>query len=293
MNLSRKSGMLAATGHGIRGAFSWRLILLWILFLAIPTLLVAMPQWRLLMPMIGYSVDADSWASTFNVPAIGDLIMAIGRRNGSPVPGSGTALLLTLLLSPLLTGMLVTQIRQGGGLGFRELIQGGIAEYGRLFRLLLVSIIPMGIAFGIAAAGMSAAGDAADEAIYAADADFAKNLAMIFGGIVLLLAHSTVEAGRAYLAMDGRLRSAFRAWWRGLKLLLRRPVATLGVYLLTTIISLLAALLFITLRVNVSAAGIGGFVLAMLLTQLIVASLVWGRIARLGGISRLADAPRR
>ncbi|MEZ5464621.1 MAG: hypothetical protein R3F22_05210 [Lysobacteraceae bacterium] len=293
MSLSRKSGLLSATGHGIRSAFSLRLILLWLLFLAIPALLVAIPQWQQLMPMIGYSVDADGWASSFNVPVIGDLIMAIGRGNGSPMPNSGPAMLLTLLLSPLLTGMLVAQIRQGGGLGFRELIQGGIAEYGRLFRLMLVSIIPMGIAFGLAAAAASAAGDSADEAIYAVDADFAKNLAMIFGGIVLLLAHSTVEAGRAQFAADGRLRSAFKAWWRGLKLLLRRPVATLGVYLLTTILSLLAALLFITLRVHVSAAGTGGFLLAIGLTQLIIASLAWGRIARIGGLARLVDGQGR
>ena len=293
MSLSRKSGVLSATGHGIRGAFSWRLILLWILFLAIPTLLVAIPQWQQLMPMLGYSVDADSWASQISVPVIGDLVMAIGRNNGSPLPNGGLGALLAVLLSPLLTGMAVAQIRHGQSMGFRELIQGGVAEYGRLFRLLLVSIIPMGIAFGIAAAAASAASDSADEAIYAADADFAKNLAMIFGGIVLVLAHSTLEAGRAQFAVDGRLRSAFKAWWRGLKLLLRRPIATLGVYLLVTIISLLAALLFITLRINVSAAGTGGFLIAILLTQLIVASLTWGRIARIAGLSRLVDGSRR
>lgn len=293
MSPSRNSGLLAATGHGIRSAFSWRLILLWLLFLAIPALLVAIPQWQQLMPMIGYAVDADAWSSTVNVPVIGDLLMAFSRNGVSPVPNTLPAILLTLLLSPLLTGMLVTQLRQGHSLGFRELLQGGIAEYGRLFRLMLVSLIPMGIALGLATAAGSAAGDAADEAIYSADADFAKNLALIFGAIVLLLAHSTVEAGRAQFAVDGRLRSAFKAWWRGLKLLLRRPIATLGVYLLTTIVSLLAALLFIVLRSNVSAAGIGGFLLAILLTQLIVASLAWGRIARLGGLARLADSSRR
>ena len=293
MSLSRKSGLLSATGHGIRSAFSWRLILLWILFLAIPTLLVVIPQWFQLKPMIGYSVEADSWASGLSVPMIGDLLMAIGRNNGSPLPNGGLSTLITLLLSPLLTGMLVTQLRQGHALGFRELIQGGIAEYGRLFRLMLVSIIPMGIAFGIAAAAVSAAGDAADEAIYSSDADFAKNLSLIFSGIVLLLAHSTVEAGRAQFAVDGRLRSAFRAWWRGLKLLLRRPVAVLGVYLLTTIISLLAALLFVTLRIHVSAVGTVGFLLAILCTQLIVASVCWGRIARLGGLARLVNTGSR
>ena len=67
-------------------------------------------------------------------------------------------------------------------------------------------------------------------------------------GLLFVLAHASLEAGRGWLAADGRLRSALKAWWRGLKLLARRPFAVLSVYLGTTLLGLALAALLLLLR---------------------------------------------
>ena len=117
----------------------------------------------------------------------------------------------------------------------------------------------------------------------------------VFGlGLALFaLASASLDAGRGWIAADGRLRSAIKAWWRGLKLLLRRPLAVLGTWLATTLLGLVLALLFAWLRGMVSPAGFGGFLLALLLGFGIAASLAWGRIARLYGMKALAEDAQR
>ena len=113
-------------------------------------------------------------------------------------------------------------------------------------------------------------------------------------GLLLLLAHAGIEAGRGWLATDARLRSALKAWWRGMKLLFRRPLAVLSAYLLPTLCSLLLALAMVALRQRVDAGGLGGFLLALLLACAIAGSLAWGKVARLFALRALAaDAHAR
>ena len=81
-----------------------------------------------------------------------------------------------------------------------------------------------------------------------------------------------------------------RAWWRGVKLLLRRPLATLLVYLVASIAGVGLALLFAWLRLRVDGAAAGATVLSFLAGQGIVAMLAFGRIARLYGMGELAAA---
>jgi len=59
-------------------------------------------------------------------------------------------------------------------------------------------------------------------------------------------------------------------------------------WLVTTALGLALALLFAWLRQFAGGAGIGGFLLAMLLGCGIAAGLAWGRIARLYAMSALA-----
>ena len=54
--------------------------------------------------------------------------------------------------------------------------------------------------------------------------------------MAFVLAHVTIEAGRAVLAADPSRRSAVKAWWRGVVLFARRPVAVLVVYLGTVLV---------------------------------------------------------
>ena len=117
-------------------------------------------------------------------------------------------------------------------------------------------------------------------------------LAILVLLLLLALAHATLDAGRAALALDRRRRSALGAWWDGCKLLLRRPLATLGAYLAITLAALALAALLSLARIHLPPVGAAGFIGAFLLTQLIVMVLAWMRTARLFAMVELARSAR-
>src|SRR5690606_21268689 len=115
-------------------------------------------------------------------------------------PGSlGASTVLMLLLSPWLTGMVVASMRAGRRLGFGELIRGGLAEYWRLLRMMLWSLIPLGIALAVGGGILGALKDGSEGAIVAADVESATRTGMIVLALLFVLAHATVEAGRGWL----------------------------------------------------------------------------------------------
>jgi len=107
------------------------------------------------------------------------------------------------------------------------------------------------------------------------------------GGFFLLLAHASVETGRAWLGIDLSRHSAIRAWWRGCRLLLRRPFSVLGIYLLSTALAALIYLPLLLARAHTPAVGALGLLGAFVLTQLAVAVMAWGRAVRLAGLGAL------
>jgi hypothetical protein len=106
--------------------------------------------------------------------------------------------------------------------------------------------------------------------------------------VLLLLAHATVDGARALLGNDRRRRSAFLAWWHACKLLVRRPVALLGAYLVVSVIGLAAAALLALARAHLPALGAGGTLGALVLAQLLVLVLGWTRSARLFALMNVA-----
>ena len=284
----RKRSGLRALIAGLGDALQWRLLLLWALGLLLPTAVVALPVWHSLSAQFDHSLQVERIASAFEPMA---MFGAIGNisETGAWFGGAGIgALALTLLLSPWLTGMVVASIRTGYPLGFSGLVGGGAREYGRMLRTLLWSLLPLGIAFGIGAALMGMANKSTADAILSADVDRARNIALGVAAVLLVLAHASVEAGRGVIASDPARRSAVRAWGRGAMLLLRRPVATLLVYLGTALVGYGLALGFGLLRVQASGSGWLELLLGLVLTQLLVASIAWGRSARLYAMADLA-----
>lgn len=290
MNNSSRRGGVAAMISGLGNAFQWRLLLWWLLALWLPTLLVALPLWSGLQAQWGESPQAAAIAAARDLPLLVDAMVGMEGAMAGINVAAIFATLLTLLLSPWLTGMVVASIRAGRRLGMGELLHGGLNEYGRMFRMLLWSILPLGIAIGLGVAALHLADKHTENAILASQADNAKRIGLIVLVLLFVFAHMTVEAGRGWLGANAGLRSVIRAWWRGTKLVLRRPFAALAVYLGTSIAGYGLAALFGLWRLNTSGAGIGGFLLALLLTQLAVAALAWGRIARLYGFADLAGA---
>lgn len=293
MNTSSRRNIFSRSGFraliaGCGAALQWRLLLLWLLAMLLPTLLIALPTSAWLQAQFGYSVHAADVANGRNLPLLLDGLFSIGESRSWLRSSAALATIMAVLLSPWLNGMVIASIRAGRRLGFGELLQGGLAEYGRMFRTLLWSLLPLGIAIAIGAWLISLSGKQVDAAILASDVEGIGRIALWSAVALFVLAHATVEAGRGWIGADRGLRSAIRAWWRGAKLLVRRPIAVLAVYLGTAIAGYGLAALFGALRLQFNGAGAGGFIIALLLTQLVVIALAWGRIARLYGMADLA-----
>jgi hypothetical protein len=278
------SALMAALAAGLR----WPVLLWWLIALAVPALIALLPIWTGLQSQFAYSPKSAAIAAMDDLPLMIEGLRGMsGQLQGISLAGM-VATAISLLLSPWLTGMVVVSIRAGRSLGMGELAHAGLSEYGRMLRMLLWSIIPMGIAIAVGAAIFAALGKQAENAILASEAARASYIGMGVIAVLAFFAHATVEAGRGWMAADIGLRSVIRAWWRGLKLVLSRPLASLGVYLGTAIAGYGLALVFAWLRLKTGGPGTGGFVLGLIVTQLLVAMLAYARIARLHGFAILA-----
>ena len=292
---NNKQGAFAALGGGLARALQWRMLVLWAAGLAIPALVATLPMWQALSARLDHSVHASTIAQRFDFGWMFETVVPMLKDNGDALSGAGIAsVLLALLISPWLTGMVVASIRAGDTLRFGNLLQFGLREYGRMARMLLWAAIPLGIAFAIFGGVSGWAEKQANLAILPNGADNAQRIAMLVLGVAFVLAHATVEAGRGMLAAEPSKRSVVKAWWRGTQMFARRPIAVLVVYLGTMLAGEGLALAFAFARTQVTAASVGGFVIGLLLVQLVVAAIAWGRVARLYGMATLArDAQHR
>jgi hypothetical protein len=275
-----------------RAALQWRLLLWWAVLLLLPTVVATLPVWQLLSANLDHSVYAAQLANKLDMIALADILTS-ARERASLAGGGIVALGLTLLLSPLLSGMTIHAARAAKRPGFSELLAGGAQEYARMFRMLVWSVVPLALAGIVAGIAFKLAGNAAEKAILETDADRASHLALFAAAVVFALVHATIDAGRALLGNEGRRRSAIVAWGGGVKLLLRRPFALLGVYLAITGAGLVLAALLAWARLHVPALGAGGTVGAILLAQLAVLVLGWMRSARLIAMMALTRARER
>lgn len=294
MNAHAKRSALSALGLGVVGALQWRLMLLWILITLLPTLVVALPLWRVLDDLVGHSVHAEQWATHFNGIFFADVFGALQR---SPWIGSAFAAgaLLTLAVSPFLAGMAVAGGRANRALSFGGLLQGGATEYGRMLRVLPLSLIPYGLVV-LATRGISSfADDKLDAALLPSTADTYRYLVLGVTLLSFVIAQAIVEAARAQFIADITLRSALRALGRGFMQVIRRPFASLLVYLLITLVGVGLSVLIAAWRGRSVAVG-SEWLSAFLIVQLGVAVVAWMRTARLlalAGLSNVTQHRRR
>jgi len=286
-HVSRRVNLGAAARAPLM-AMQWRLLLLWVLLLLLPTAVVSLPLWRALSGLLDHSVHAQAWAAQFSPLMFGDTMSALsdsaGWFNGVALLG----LLLTLLLSPFLNGMVIGSGRAGRVLGFSHLLQCGIVEYGRMFRLMLWSILPYAVMAALIGFVLHALDEIDRKAVLESQVDSASHIAIGVAVLLFVLAQAIVESGRAAFIADSSLRSATRAFGRGFMQLLRRPFSTLLCYLLISLIGYAIALALGVGRVQTPALGVGGLVLAVLLAQLVVLVLGWVRVARLFALAEVA-----
>lgn len=279
---------LGAVARAPLAAMQWRLLLLWVLLLLLPTAVVSLPLWRSLSGLLDHSVQVPAWAAQFSPVMFGDTMSALRDNSGWLGGVALLGLLLTLLLSPFLNGMVIGSGRAGRVLGFSHLLQCGIVEYGRMFRLMLWSVLP----YAVMAVLIGVVFDAVDRidarAVLESQADRASHMALWLAVLLFVLAQAIVESGRAAFIADSSLRSATRAFGRGFMQLLRRPFSTLLSYLLISLVGYAIALAIGVGRVHTPAIGVGGLVLAILLAQLVVLVLGWVRVARLFALAEVS-----
>jgi hypothetical protein len=95
-------------------------------------------------------VYAKQIAARFDLAWMIEVFSPVMKNSGHRAHGRGHhGLVLALLIAPWLTGMVVASIRAGVNLRFGNLLQFGLREYGRMARMLVWAIIPVGIAFAL------------------------------------------------------------------------------------------------------------------------------------------------
>lgn len=278
---------LGAVATAPFAALQWRLLSLWMLATLIATSVAALPLLQSLGALLDHSTHAHAWAQQFDGLMFGDVAMALSREHAALHGAVLASLLSMLLLLPWLNGMVIASGRAGRTLSFGQLLREGLGEYGRMFRLMLWSMLPYALAGLLVQTGFDRADDRSDLATLQSQADSALHLAWWFAGVVVVVAQAWIEAARASFIADAGLRSASIAMLRGLLQLVGRPLSTLLAYLLITAVGLAVALAFGWLRTRTVSVGAPALCWGFLLSQLIVAALGWMRIARLFALAEV------
>lgn len=269
-------------------AAGWRLLLLFAAASAVPALLAVLPIWSFLSAQLGHALHAAALARALDASALADLL-----RAQAEVPGGGAALptglaagaVAAFLLAPVHAGAALAAARTGEPLPLRELLRGAGEHYGRLLRMAVVAVLPLGLAGGLAAGLLRLARHAGQRAVTEAAAERAHLAAWAAAAVLAWLAHLTLDAGRAQLAVRPSRTSALLAWGAGLRLLRRRPLAAGGLGLAGTAAGLGGALLIAALRQRL-LPGLAGLWLA----PVAAACVGWGHGARLVGLAHLGRA---
>jgi hypothetical protein len=265
--------------RGARQALQWRLLLLWLAALALPLLLAMLPLWAALAALLDRATLGVRLVHGTDIAVLAETLGALGERGTLPAAALGSGLVFLALL-PWIAGVAMAAARAPQPLGFAALLQGGLHDYGRMARLWMLALLPLGIAAALAAGVFHLIGETVRTTTLEDDAAWLGRGAAALALLLVLLAHATVDAARAQLVLEPRQRSVWRAWWRGLRGLRLQP-ARLLLYAAPTAAGLLLAGLVGVLRLHVAPATMATTLLALLLGQAVVLVLGWMRAARL------------
>jgi hypothetical protein len=286
--MSEARRRLAMLMNALRAGLEWRVLSMFALAMLLPTLVAVAPAWHLLGSALDRSPRAVEIAQRFDILAFEDLAVLFRRGAPALVGAGGAATVLALFLFPLITGMMLSVANGLRTSKAMLLVQNGVAWYGRAFRSWLVSWIPLGVAAALTGLAFKLARGSIDRAGLVSQANWASRSATAVAILGFVLAHVTVEAGRAELAADERRHSALRAWVAGLRHIVERPVALFGLYLGVTLASLLLASVLGLLRIRVVGSTGFTFGFGVVLTQLAVVAIGWGKASRLMALTELA-----
>jgi hypothetical protein len=272
----------------------WRYLLVFVAGTLLPSVLALAPAHRFFGDLFNTSPRAGQLVARLDSAAFFEVMRQLGEPAGmAVVPGVMGSLIVTLAMGPALAGAAATVALSDTPPTLSALLAGAGRLYLRMFRMALVSILPVGVAAAAGGALVHFVGKANAHVVL--DGTASRNATLAWLALILLvaLAEWTVEAGRAVLVAEPDRRSAFRAWLRAVRLTLRRPAPVLGMCAGTTIASLLLAALLTALRLRLFPAGWATIALDFLVAQAAVAAVGWGRASRLAGLVDIvrAEAP--
>ena len=283
--------------RSLRQALQWRFLLLWLALVGVPAAVALAPLSARLHGILDHSSRAKELVAALDSHAIVDLLKQTREPGFGPSLGAGGALatLLAILLMPFGAGAALAMARSEEPLRFGTLLAGAGENYGRMLRMLAVAILPLGVAAVAAGALMKGISKFEQRALLESQAMRATRLSMAAIALVFFVAQLTLDAGRAHFAAEPHRRSAFLAWWSGVRLLVRLPLRVLGFGLGTALTGAGLSAAFLLLRLRIQQAGPLTVLVAFLLAELAVASVGWDRAARLVGLAELvrADAAER
>ena len=278
--------------HAHTVALQWRLLLVWTAAMLSPTALLAWPLWAMLAGQLDRSLYAGQWAQQLDAMVLADLAAKL-MDNAATIGQAGlTALLLTVLMSPLLNGAIVAAARAPAPLKIVPLLQKGLQDYGRMLRMWIWALVLMGAAGAASGGVFHLVGKYADKAILESDATLVNRMALGITALVFLLIHLTVDAGRAQLAVYPGRTSAVKAWWRACKMLKSQFLRAMAFYGGFTLAGIVLAVVVTALRVALPQLGAVWFIVGVVLTELAVVVLGWMRITRLVALVDMAQTRR-
>jgi hypothetical protein len=273
-----------------RGA-QWRYLVVFVVGMLVPTLLALLPIASFLGTLFDKSPRGADLVVRLDSAGFSEAVRQLGQPDAEAIePGLVGALIVALVAAPWLAGAAAAVARaKEAPLRIRDLLSGAGELYPRMLRMAAAACIPLGVAAGGAALAFHLANKSAERAVLESSADHAKALATAVSVLLVWLAHVTVEAGRAHLAAQPERRSAVLAWWSGVRLTVRHPLRVLGLCLMTTVVGVGVALLVTAVRYRIVVSGAVTIALGLVLAQVAVAVVAWGRSSRLVGLVALIE----
>jgi hypothetical protein len=275
---------------GFRRATRWRLLVLLVLLSAIPAVLATLPIWQFLAGALDHAPRAALLAAGMEaswLPDLGQLVAEKGAGTGIQ-GGLLSALLVALLLGPVATGATLAEAGSGHALRLRPLLTGAGRFYGRMFRTVVVAVIPLGLAGAAIALVGKLAQLSTEKAVTETAAASRVRWSFAVGFAIFALAHLTLDAGRARIAARPERKSALLAWFAGVWLVVRHPIHTVAIGLAGLVAGPVTALAVMAIRERLPAGPRWSLVAAVLLAQVAAAAVGWGRAVRIAGLTRLA-----
>src|SRR5580704_15835476 len=274
MNASNSVRFLPNLGRALRAALQWRLLLWWVLLMLIPTVAALLPVWRWLGAQLDNSVHAGEWAHQFDIVMLYDLAtLAMGA--GTAFAGASTVgIVLLLVLIPLLNALFIAATRSATPMKMGELLREGLRYYWRMFRMMLMALLPVAIVILVARLCGKGLAHYSEHAVLESQVEHWKWAMYALLAVVFALANGTVDAARASLALEPA----------------RHPLRRLVLYLGVTALAGVALAIALWLRLGLQSASFTGLLLGLLIAQLITAIFAWMHYARLFGMAELTRA---